>query len=820
LFRLDKWVGILVFCFCAFVVLAGCSSSGGNSSGGPTLQSISVTAVSLTIAKGQTMQFKATATFSDGSTQDVTGTVTWTSMDLTVATISAGGVAKAVGVGMATIQAKQGTVPGTADLTVTAAALVSIAVTPPNPSIAVGAKQQFGATGTFTDGGTQDLTGSVTWSSLNPGFATITTGGLATGVGIGAATIQAAQGGLKGTTTLTVTPGATLAVLVVSPQNPVIGDGGAAQPFTATGHFTDGSTQDLTASATWTSTNMNVATMSGSTATSQTLGAGKTAGFTTVQATFGGISGAAILSVTKQGGNGFAGVFTQHNDIARTGLNANETTLTTANVSGGTFGKKFSMPVDAATYAQPLYVPNVSISGGVHNVLYVVTEGDSAYAFDADTGAQYWHANLIDTAHGAASGATVVTSGDVGCGDLTPKIGITATPVIDPSTGTMYVETKSKESGSFIHRLHAIDITTGNEKLGGPVHITGSAPIPGSGNSVTFNDLKHMNRPGLLWLNGMIYLAYASHCDNTPYFGWLFAYDATTLAQKAIWNSAPTSDPVNGGLSGLWQSGAGVAADSAGNIFLATGNGLFDTTNIPATQLGDSDVKLFFNGTTTFSLVDYFTPFNQQNLANGDTDLGSGGVLLLPDQPGNHPHELVQVGKEGTIRLIDRDHMTVNNLHYCASNCSNKDAQIVQELVNAIGGMWSIPAYWNGNVYFGGSGDNIGEFALNGSGTLSTSSIHNSTHSFGFPGATPSVSANGTSNGIVWALDTSNNGTDGTSLLAAVLYAFDATNMNELYNSSNVAADAAGKAVKFAVPTIANGRVYVATNTEVDVYAP
>jgi hypothetical protein len=783
------------------------------------LQSIAVTPVNPSIAKGLKQQFTATGTFSDNSTQDLTSQVTWNSVTTTVATITASGLGTGVNTGTSTIQASMSGITGSTVLTVTAAVLQSIAVTPANPSITKGLTQQFTATGTFTDNSTQNLTSQVTWSSVTTAVATITADGLATGVNIGTSSIQATLSGVTGSTLLTVTSAASLAVLVVSPQNPVIADSGATQAFTATGHFSDGSTQDLTASATWSSTNASVATTSGGVATSQTLGAEITAGFTTIQAAVGGISGAAILSVTKQGGNGFAGVFTQHNDISRTGLNANETVLTPANVSGGTFRKKFAMAVDAAIYAQPLYVPNVSIGGGTRNVIYVVTEGDSAYAFDADTGAQYWHANMIDTAHGAGAGATVVSSGDVGCGDLQPNIGITATPVIDPSTGTMYVETKSKESGNFFHRLHAIDITTGNEKPGAPTRITGTVPKPGGG-TITFNDLRHMNRPGLLWLNGMIYVAYASLCDNTPYFGWVFAYDAATLGQRAVWNSAPTSDTVNGGLAGVWMSGSGLAADSAGNIFLATGNGLFDTTNIPATQLGDSEVKLFFNGTTTLSLLDYFTPFNQQALSNRDTDLGSGGVLLLPDQPGSHPHEFVQLGKDGTIRLLDRDQMTSGNLHYCASNCNNQDAQIVQEIVAGLNGVWSVPAHWNGNVYIGPISSFIKMYTLNGSGMFNTSVANQTSHNFGYPGTVPSISANGTSNAILWAVDTANYGSNGTSVLAAVLYAYDATTLNELYNSSNVVGDAAGGAVKFAVTTVANGRVYIGTNTEVDVYGP
>jgi hypothetical protein len=784
-----------------------------------TLVSIAVTPANQTIADGSTQQFTATGKFSDNSTQNITGSVTWSSLNTGFATITAGGLATGAGAGTATIQAKQGTVTGSTGLTVSAATLVSIAVTPPNPTIAKGLTEQFTATGTFSDNSTQNITGSVTWSSLTTSVATITTGGLATAVNNGSSTIQAQLGTIKGSTTLTVNT-VSLAVLVVGPQNPAIADNGAMQAFTATGHFSDGSSQDMTASATWSSSNTSVATMTGAVATSHALTGSATAGFTKIQAVAGGATGAAILSVTKQSGNGFSGVFTQHNDIARTGLNANETALTAASVQAA-FGKKFSSPVDAAIYAQPLYVPNVSIGGAIHNVVYVVTEGDSAYAFDADTGSQYWHANLIDTAHGATTGETTVDSiNDAGCGDLVPQIGATSTPVIDPSTGTMYVETKSKKTNAtFVHRLHGIDITTGAEKLGTPPDITGTAPIPGGG-TITFNALKHMNRPGLLWLNGIIYIAYASHCDNTPYYGWVFAYDASTLTQKAIWNATPTSDAVNGGLGGIWMSGAGLAADSAGNIFTSTGNGLFDTAHVPATQLGDSNVKLFYNGTITFSLLDYFTPFNQLNLSNNDTDLGSGGILLLPDQPGGHPHEMVQVGKEGTIRLIDRDQMTAGNLHYCASSCNNQDAQIAQELISAVGGMWSMPAYWNGHVYMAGNGNAVSSFALNGSGMLGTTPTSAGSHFFGFPGTTPSVSANGTTNGIVWSLDTGNNGTDGSALLPAVLYANDAATMTELYNSSHVAGDAAGGAVKFAVPTIANGKVYVGTATELDVYGP
>ncbi len=532
-------------------------------------------------------------------------------------------------------------------------------------------------------------------------------------------------------------PPPNLAFVVVSPQNPVMADNGAAQALTATGHFDDGSTQDLTTTAAWTSTNTAVATVDGTGhATPKSLGGGQSAGFTSIKAVSGGFTGVTILSVTNHTTNasGFAGVFMQHGDIGRTGQNLSETILTPAAVQAPAgFGKKFSQAVDGFIYAQSLYVPNVAISGkGTHNVILVATENDSVYAFDADSNmAALWRANLIDAGHGGGAGATPVSSGggggaDIGCGDLVPQLGITSTPVIDPSTGTMYVEAKSKESGAFLHRLHALDITTGNEKAPGPVVISANG----------FDALQHNSRPGLLLLNGIIYVAYASQCDNTPYHGRIFAYDAGTFSQKAAFNESP-----NGRMGGFWMSGAGIAADSNANVFIASGNGDF----APPADLGDTILKLFYDG-TRLSVKDSFTPFDQATLDNLDRDLGSGGVLLLPDQAGAHPHELVQAGKEGTIYLVDRDQMTAGNKHFCSSSCNGTDAQIVQEIQSQIGDMWSMPAYWNNNVYFGGSVDNLKAFAVT-NGTLGVTPTSASGTFFGFPGATPSISAHGTSGG-------------------------------------------------------------------------
>ena len=800
-----------------------------------TLVSIAVTATSLSIAKGTSEQFTATGTYSDGSTQNITGSVTWSSLTTSVATITAGGMVTAVGTGTSNIQAVSGAISGSTTLTVTAPTLVSIAVTPANPTIGSTGTEQFTATGKYTDSSTQNLTTMVTWSSSQTNIATISntagTNGLATAVANGTTTIQAMLGSVQGSTVLTVSA-ITLQVIVVSPQNPTISDNGATQGFTATGHYSDGSTQNLTSSATWTSSNTSVASVSAAgVATSATLGSGVNAAFTSIQATVGSTKGVSILSVTNHTSNsgGFAGVFTQHNDIGRTGQNLSESVLTPTNVNTATFGKLFAQSVDGYVYAQPLYVPNVSIAGGTHNVIYVATEGDSVYAFDADsnTGTNaglLWHASLIDTAHGAAAGATTVNIQqdlDSGCTDLVPQVGITSTPVIDPSSGTMYVEAKSKENGNYIHRLHAIDITTGAEKSPGPVQITATVPGTGDGGTtVTLDGLHHLNRPGLLLLNGSIYLAYASHCDDWPYHGWLFAcYNASTFTQTSLFLATPNGS-INTALGGFWMSGAGVAADSNANIFIASGNGLFDTVNVPAQELGDTIMKLFNTGSPRLSLLDYFTPSNQSTLDDGDTDVGSGGVLLLPDQPGGVTHELVEAGKEGTIFVINRDQMTAGNLHYCQTGCNNGDPQITQEIQGQIGGLWSAPAYFNGVVYFcgvGTNGDNLKAFPLS-NGLLATSPSELSGHVFQFPGCTPVASANGNTNGIIWAVDTSTYGVAGPSLGPAVLYAFQAGTLSMLWNSTQVVGDKAGDAVKFAVPTIANGKVYLGTQTELDVY--
>jgi Legume lectin domain/Chitobiase/beta-hexosaminidase C-terminal domain len=520
---------------------------------------------------------------------------------------------------------------------------------------------------------------------------------------------------------------------------------------------------------------------------------------------------ALFLLLSAQNAPAQQSILTQHYDNARTGQNTNEVILTPPNVNSSTFGKLFALPVQGYVYAQPLYVPNVEIPGqGTHNVLYVATEHDILYAFDADSGgAPLWQVNFL------INGATTLTPADVGnTQDINPEIGITGTPVIDPATNTLYVVVNTKENGALIDRLHALDITTGAEKFGGPVQITGSVPgtaPDGNGTNVPFNVQWANQRPGLLLINGFVYIGFSSHGDNGPWHGWLLGYDATTLKQKGIWCTSP-----NGRGNGIWGAGSGVAADVNGNAYVATGNG-DDTVTTPAPppsttiDYGDSIVRVSLNNGVPIP-TDYFTPFNQGTLDSSDADLGSGGVLVVPDQAGPYPHILIQAGKQGRIYVVSRDKMTNDGSHYC--NGCTSDPEIVQT-VNGIGGLWSMPAYWNGNIYTWGNGDHLKAFSLT-AGTLSVSPTSESSETSGFPGSTPVVSSSGASDGIVWAVESDAYTSNGP----AILRAYDATRVSTLLYASNLTGgrDTLGPAVKFVVPVVTNGKVYVGTQGEVDVF--
>ena len=498
-------------------------------------------------------------------------------------------------------------------------------------------------------------------------------------------------------------------------------------------------------------------------------------------------------------------VLTQHNDNARTGQNLTETILTPASVSSGKFGKLFTQTVDGHVFAQPLIATNLTINGKTRNVLYVVTEHDSVYAFDADDGtfSSLWQKSL----------GTPVPVPNSYFGnrygpyhDIPLEIGITGTPVIDKSTGTLYVVAFTQDSagGPYHMVLYALDLITGAAKFGSPVTIKGTVTGTGGGSAngkLAFDPEQHMQRPGLALANGTLYIAFGSHADTDPYHGWVFSYNAATLAQTGVYCDTP-----NGNEAGIWMAGAGVAVDSAGYVYFETGNGDF-TASSGGKDYGEAFVKLQLSG-AGLSVADYFTPFNVNNLNVYDTDLGSGGLTLLPDQPGTTPHLLVGAGKEGKIYLINRDagKMGGNNPAFDS---------VTQSVAGQIAGTWSKPAYFNGAVYYAGSGDNLKVFPLTsaaGQATrLATSPTSRSGTNFGYPGATPVISANGASGGIVWALESAGS---------AVLHAYDASNVAyELYNSAAAGTrDTAGYYDKFTVPTVANGKVYVPAQFQVSVY--
>ncbi|PYX02206.1 MAG: hypothetical protein DMG86_07955, partial [Acidobacteria bacterium] len=504
------------------------------------------------------------------------------------------------------------------------------------------------------------------------------------------------------------------------------------------------------------------------------------------------IAGFSVLALVL-GAHGQVNVTTYHNDNARTGQNTNETILNPANVNVNQFGKLFTQPVDGMIVGQPLYLSNVVIPGaGTHNVVYVATQHDSVYAFDADNNqganaAPLWLTSFINP----SAGITSVPIADQACSNVTrfTEIGIVATPVIDLATGTLYVIVKTEENGKFVHRLHALDVATGQEKLGGPVIITASVSV--NNQVVNFDDRHQMARPALLLANGVVYIAFGSvGCISfAPFQGWVLAYDATTLRQLGVYNAVP--DQNAGGA--IWQAGAGPASDGS-NIYVVTSDGVFNGNP----DFGDSMLKLKLTQ-QGLSLIDYFTPFNQSYLQTADLDLGSSGALLLPDQTGAHRHLLLSGGKEGTTYLVDRDNMGQFN--------PNSD-QVVQTLPSTGAKQRGVSTYWNNQVYIAPSIQFISGYQLSG-GQLSTQPVSQATVQF-TPGI-PSISAKGLTQGILWVVRI------GTT---TALYAFDASNLsNNLYNSlQSSPRDDLGPVAHFSVPTVANGKVYAGGVQQLTVY--
>jgi hypothetical protein len=494
-------------------------------------------------------------------------------------------------------------------------------------------------------------------------------------------------------------------------------------------------------------------------------------------------------------------VLTNHNNNARTGLDSKETKLTLANVNTGSFGKLFTISVNSIIDAQPLYVSAVNIGGVTRNLLVVASEHGFVYGFDADTGVKLWQRSTPKT------GETV--SDNRGCSQVSPEIGVTSTPVITRPTGSnpvIYLVAMSKDSsGGYHQRLHALDATTGKELTGSPKEIKAKYPGTGdnsSGGFVIFDPGAYKERPGLLYINGTVYLAFSSHCDFRPYTGWIMAYNGTTLAQKSVLNVTP-----NGNDGAIWNSGAGMAADAAGNIYLLDGNGVFDSTLNAAGFPSDGDYGNAFLKLSTangLAVADYFEMFNQLDENDHDVDLGSGGALLISvnDTAGKTWNLAIGAGKDSNLYVVNRGNMGKFN------SSSNK---IYQQLTGVLpGGIWSAPAFFNGKLYYGPVDSPVLAFQFKNA-KLAATPVAKTVHSFGYPGVTPSISANGTANGIVWAAE---------HLSPGVLHAYNATNLQEIYNSNQApnSRDHFGDGNKFTIPTIANGKVYIGTTTGVAVF--
>jgi hypothetical protein len=490
-----------------------------------------------------------------------------------------------------------------------------------------------------------------------------------------------------------------------------------------------------------------------------------------------------------------AQVLTSQYDNARTGTTLTETTLTPANVNVERFGKIFSWKVDGDVYAQPLYAPRVTIPGkGIHDVVFIATEHDSVYAFDAagQPREPLWHVNLLKP------GETTVPAADVRCPFIAPEVGITPTPAIDAATGTIYVLARSKTQGAagprYVQRLHALAIATGADKAGSPADIDASVKGTGAGSvdgRVPFDPLRELARAGLLLDGGQVYLTWGSSCDVGPYHGWVMAYDARTLRQTAVLNTSPDAAE-----SGIWQSDMAPAADGRGHVYVATGNGVFDAAS-GGRNYGDTLLKL--RG-SDLSVVDAFTPSNQAELNARDWDLGSGGPILLPEHSGKRL--LLIAGKRAPLHVLNANNLKVGAL----------------QSMSIGGGAYAAAAFWHGHVFFAATNDSLQDFPAAG-GALSDRPAASSQQRFINPGAGPVVSANGARDAIVWLIETK-VWNDYASTKASILRAYDATNVaRELFNSEeNSARDRAGVTVRFTIPPVANGRVYIGTKGEVDVY--
>jgi len=736
--------------------------SGASGSANITITSLLVNPASATVVAGETQPYTTSPSIPVGYTVSPTSIGSFSGNIFTPAATTTGGL----GTVLATATDGSGAT-GTAAISV-----VPLAITPSNPSVAEGQNQTFTANAPVTWGVTGDGNFLTACTNTSCVFTANSTGTQAT-----VTATETSPAALSTTTTATIGP------LKLTPSSATTSVN-RTQQFTANAPITNWSATCGSVPSTCTGATSCVftapSTVPGSPGTC-TISA-TDAGNATVQA---------VDTITAQPPPSKLNYTTWKYDNGRTGLNPNETTLTPSNVNSQSFGLKFTDTVDGQLYAQPLYLSNVTINGGTHNAVYVATEHDTVYAFDADAAGQpLWQKSLIMNGGSSVPAAKVQST-------IATEVGITGTPVIDISTGVnngvLYVVAQTLEGGNYITRLHGLDVTTGSEVPNSPVVVSGTYQ------GTTFSSHAQLNRPALLLSNGNVYLAFGPGDGDRPgvnisWHGWLFGYNATTFARVGIWCSTPTND----GKGGIWGGGGGIAGDSEGNIYAATGNGNWDGTS----QFAMSWVK--FDPTVT--LQDFWTPYNEASMSTNDWDLGSGGILVVPDGASSQfPHELIGCGKPAPIYVVNRDNM--GHLH------PGSDSQIIQSLSNVVGGgsgthtsdhCFSTPAYWDGNLYFVGNADVMKMFQLDFStGKLATTPSSKGPYNYSFPGGQPVVSANGSSDGVVWALD----------YTSYSLHAYDATNLSkELYRSSSVGT------MKWTVPTVINGKVYVGSKGKLSVF--
>jgi uncharacterized protein (UPF0548 family) len=764
----------------------------------PSKPAITTQPANVTVTVGQTATFTVAATGTEPLTYQ------WTKNGTNVGTSSATYTTAATALTdngakiQVTVSNAEGSAPSSvATLTVNAAtAKPSITTQPANVTVTVGQTATFTVAAT----GTAPLTYQWTKSGMNVGTNSATYTTAATTSADNGAQIQVTVSNSAGSmpssiATLTVNAAATKPAITTQPVNTTVSAGNTAT-------FTVAATGTAPLSYQWTKNGTNVGTNSATYTTAATTSADNGAQIQVTVSNSAGSTPSNIVTLTvtstlppPSGVN----VLTYHNDVGRTGQNLNETILTHGNVNSTSFGKKTFLTTDGLVDAEPLYVSNLQIGGAAHNVVFVVTEHNSVYAFDAETFAQLWKVSMTP------SGET--TSDPVGgCGQVSPEIGITSTPVIDLKAGpngTIYLVAMTKNGSTYFQRLHALDLTTGADLAGSPVTI--QATFPNAAGTTTFAPKQYKERAALLLLNGVIYTSWASHCDIGPYTGWVMGYSQSSLQQTSVIDITP-----NGSLAAIWMAGAGPAADSTGNIYFLAGNGTFDDTlnsrGFPENgDYGNGFIKLSTTG-NKLAVADYFTMFNTDSESGSDTDLGSGGAMVLPDlqdSAQNTWHLAVGAGKDSNMYIVNRDMMGKFNVQ--------NDNAIYQELSGALpGGVWAMPAYFDGTIYYGSVNQPLKAFPITNA-KVAGSASSSSSASFGYPGSTPSVSANGTSNGIVWTVQSG-----GT----AVLRAYDAGNLgSELYNSSQAAGGRdsfAGN--KFITPMIANGKVFVGTPAGVIVF--